>query len=44
MMLALAAAVTILVAIGYNPAGQILFRFLETQLDTFWYWLTGLFS
>jgi uncharacterized membrane-anchored protein len=43
MMLALAAAVTILVAIGYNPAGQILFRFIETQLDTFWYWLTGLF-
>ena len=43
MMLALAAAVTLLVAFGAAPAGQIIYRFLETQLETFWYWLTGLF-
>lgn len=42
-VLALAAAVTILVAVRYSLAGQILFRFVKTQLDTFWYWLTGLF-
>jgi uncharacterized membrane-anchored protein len=42
-MLALAAAVTILVAARYSLPGQILFRFVETRLDTFWYWLTGLF-
>jgi uncharacterized membrane-anchored protein len=43
MMLALAAVVTIVVAAGSTPPGQIFFRFFETQLDTFWYWLTGLF-
>lgn len=43
LVLALAAVVTIVVAIASTPAGQILLRFFETQLDTFWYWLTGLF-
>jgi len=41
--LVLAAAVTVLVAMVVLPAGQILFRDLGTQLQTFWYWLTGLF-
>jgi uncharacterized membrane-anchored protein len=40
--LVLAAAVTILVAAAALTAGQIFFRFLGTQLETFWYWLTGL--
>ncbi|HTS97941.1 MAG TPA: putative cytokinetic ring protein SteA [Streptosporangiaceae bacterium] len=41
--LVLAAAVTILVAMLVLPAGQVFFRYLGTQLETFWYWLTGLF-
>ena len=38
----LAAAVTIVVAATTLTAGQIFFRYLGTQLETFWYWLTGL--
>jgi uncharacterized membrane-anchored protein len=41
--LVLAAAVTVLVALVTLPAGQILLRYLGTELDTFRYWLTGLF-
>jgi uncharacterized membrane-anchored protein len=41
--LVLAAAVTVVVAITILPAGQILLRDLGTQLERFWYWLTGLF-
>jgi uncharacterized membrane-anchored protein len=41
--LVLAAAVTIVVAMLVLPAGQIFFRYLGTQLENFWYWLTGLF-
>jgi uncharacterized membrane-anchored protein len=41
--LVLAAAVTIVVAMLVLPAGQIFLRYLGTQLETFWYWLTGLF-
>jgi len=39
--LVLAAAITILVALMVLPAGQIFFRVLFTQLENFWYWLTG---
>jgi uncharacterized membrane-anchored protein len=41
--LVLAAAVTVLVALVTLPAGQIFLRYLGTELDTFRYWLTGLF-
>ena len=41
--LVLAAAVTIVVAMLVLPAGQIFLRYLGTQLENFWYWLTGLF-
>ncbi len=41
--LLLAAAVTIVVAATTLTAGQIFFRYLGTELETFWYWLTGLF-
>src|ERR1019366_164474 len=41
--LVLAAAVTVLVALVTLPAGQIFLRYLGTELDTFSYWLTGLF-
>jgi uncharacterized membrane-anchored protein len=41
--LVLAAAITILVAMLVLPAGQIFLRYLGTQLENFWYWLTGLF-
>jgi uncharacterized membrane-anchored protein len=41
--LVLAAAVTVVVAIAILPAGQTFLRFLATQLENFWYWLTGLF-
>jgi hypothetical protein len=34
--------VTIVVAATTLTAGQIFFRYLGTQLETFWYWLTGL--
>jgi len=40
--LVLAAAVTIVVAMLVLPAGQIFLRYLGTQLENFWYWLTGL--
>jgi uncharacterized membrane-anchored protein len=42
--LVLAAAITVVVAIVVLPAGQIILRFLGTQLEPFWHWLTGLFS
>jgi uncharacterized membrane-anchored protein len=42
IVLALAAAVTIAVAVRFNPTGPIVLRFFGTQLETFWYWLTGL--
>ncbi len=41
--LVLAAAVTVLVAMVFLPTGQIFLSYLGTQLDTFRYWLTGLF-
>ncbi len=41
--LVLAALVTVLVALAALPAGQIFYRNLGTELQTFWYWLTGLF-
>jgi uncharacterized membrane-anchored protein len=41
--LVLAAAFTVVVAVMVLPAGQIFLRFLGTQLENFWYWLTGLF-
>jgi uncharacterized membrane-anchored protein len=41
--LLLAAAVTVVVALGVTTAGHIFFRNLGTELGTFWYWLTGLF-
>jgi TRAP-type C4-dicarboxylate transport system permease small subunit len=40
--LVLAAAVTVLVAMVALTAGQIFFRYIGTELETFWYWLTGL--
>jgi uncharacterized membrane-anchored protein len=42
VLLVVAAAVTIVVALAYIPAGQIIFRFIELQLSAFWHWLTGL--
>jgi uncharacterized membrane-anchored protein len=41
--LVLAAAVTILIALAVLPTGQIFLRYLATQFENFWYWLTGLF-
>ena len=41
--LVLAATVTVLVALVILPAGQIFIRYLMTELDTFRYWLSGLF-
>ena len=41
--LILAAAVTVLAAMVFLPTGQIFLSYLGTQLDTFRYWLTGLF-
>jgi uncharacterized membrane-anchored protein len=41
--LVLAAVIAIVVALVALPAGQIFFRYLFTQLENFWYWLTGLF-
>jgi uncharacterized membrane-anchored protein len=40
--LVLAAAITIVVALVVLPFGQIFFRYLFTQLENLWYWLTGL--
>jgi uncharacterized membrane-anchored protein len=42
IVLVLAAAVSIVAAMAVLPGDQIVFRFLSTQLGTFWYWLTGL--
>jgi uncharacterized membrane-anchored protein len=41
--LLLAATITIVVALVALPTGQIFFRYLFTQLENFWYWMTGLF-
>jgi uncharacterized membrane-anchored protein len=41
--LMLAAAITVLVAMVFLPGGQVFVRYLGTQLENFWYWLTGLF-
>ena len=41
--LVIAAAITVLVALAVLPAGQVFLRDLGTQLQNFWYWLTGLF-
>jgi hypothetical protein len=41
--LVLAGGVTIVAAIAIQPAGQTFLRFIGTQLETFWSWLTGLF-
>jgi uncharacterized membrane-anchored protein len=41
--LALAALVTIMVAVGFSPAGPILGHYLGAKWDQFVYWLTGLF-
>jgi uncharacterized membrane-anchored protein len=43
VVLALAAAVTIVVAVRFTPTGPIVFKFFGAQLDIFWHWLTGLF-
>jgi uncharacterized membrane-anchored protein len=42
--LVVAAAVTIVVAIAYSPAGPILGNFLGPTWHTFVYWFTGLFK
>src|ERR1700730_15585062 len=42
--LVVAAAVTIVVAIAYSPAGPILGNFLSATWHTFAYWFTGLFK
>ena len=41
--LVLAAAVTMLIAVAYSPAGQVLLRYISTQWDVVRYWLSGLF-
>jgi uncharacterized membrane-anchored protein len=38
--LVIAAAITILVAMAVLPTGQVALRYLGTQLENFWYWLT----
>ncbi|WP_106253756.1 putative cytokinetic ring protein SteA [Allonocardiopsis opalescens] len=43
LLLVLAALLTIYVAIGSSPTGQIYQNFLATRWDAFTYWLTGLF-
>jgi uncharacterized membrane-anchored protein len=43
IVLALAAAVAIVAAVRFTPGGPISSRLIGAQLDTFWYWLTGLF-
>jgi uncharacterized membrane-anchored protein len=44
IVLALAAIVTIVVALAYSPASPILLGYLGSKWDQFVYWLTGLFS
>jgi uncharacterized membrane-anchored protein len=43
-VLVIAAAVTIVVAIAYSPAGPILGNYLNGTWHTFTYWFTGLFK
>jgi len=43
VVLVIAAAVTIVVAIAYSPAGPILGNYLTATWHTFAYWFTGLF-
>jgi uncharacterized membrane-anchored protein len=38
--LVIAAAITILIALAVLPTGQVFLRYLGTQLQNFWYWLT----
>jgi uncharacterized membrane-anchored protein len=44
VVLVVAAAVTIVVAIAYSPAGPILGNYLSATWHTFAYWFTGLFK
>ena len=44
LALVLAAAVTIVVAIAYSPAGPILGNYFSATWHTFAYWFTGLFK
>jgi uncharacterized membrane-anchored protein len=44
LALVLAAAVTIVVAIAYSPAGPILGNYISATWHTFAYWFTGLFK
>jgi uncharacterized membrane-anchored protein len=44
LALVLAAAVTIVVAIAYSPAGPIVGNYLTSTWHTFVYWFTGLFK
>jgi uncharacterized membrane-anchored protein len=44
VVLVIAAAVTIVVAIAYSPAGPILGNYLTATWHTFAYWFTGLFK
>jgi uncharacterized membrane-anchored protein len=43
LVLVLAACVTIVVALGFSPAGPILWRYVDAKWSEFVYWLTGLF-
>ena len=43
VLLALAAALTVLVAMAYLPAGQDYLKYLGSELNYLRYWLTGLF-
>jgi uncharacterized membrane-anchored protein len=43
VVLVLAAAATIVVAIGFFPVGHIIIRLVGLRLSPFWHWLTGLF-
>jgi Trk-type K+ transport system membrane component len=40
-VLVLAAAVTILVAVAFSPAGPIFARYFEATWHSFTYWMTG---
>jgi uncharacterized membrane-anchored protein len=42
VVLVLAAAVAIIVAIGFLPVGDIVIRLVGLRLSPFWHWLTGL--
>jgi uncharacterized membrane-anchored protein len=44
VVLALAAAVTVFVAVAASPAEPILIRYLEATWHSFFSWLTGLFT